>query len=273
MGHSAAGQFPHVGSHEPRATSDAPAVAGPAGRRALRRWLQQAQRALGLRRTFSVDGILYRERSGESLGRALGKNGRGFKDFEAIFPDGTHLRIRATAQRVFADLSRPARMQRYVRLGDFVRPGARLLEIGCSTGYGTAWLAGRTGVAGAVVAMDSDEDAVAYAHKRHPLPNVSFELRCTDSLSGEIDGAFDGVVCLRDEESLLGEGEAAELWRVVAPGGWLVLGVPASPGIPPDTIGTVLDAARSGHVRMVKQIGAPLGRVQDVLLVKAEADQ
>src|SRR5689334_6024286 len=72
--------------------------------RPLRRWLQQAGRALGVRRTFEAGGVVYRELSAEPLGRALGKNGRGYKAFEVVFADGSRQVIRATAQRVYADL-------------------------------------------------------------------------------------------------------------------------------------------------------------------------
>ena len=230
--------------------------------RSVQRWLQQAGRAFGVKRTTQGVGVVYRERSGESLARALGKNGRGYKVFEAVFADGSRQVIRATATRVYADLARPARLARYQRLEGLVRPGMRVLEIGCSTGYGTAWLAGRVGVSGAVVAVDDDEEAVRFAAKRYPLATVSFEVRREDSLSGEVDGAFGAVVWLGSGPTPTPSIHATVLWRIIAPGGWMVLTLPESGG-ERDAF-----AASLRGLQAVEPVGAARGGMVDVLFGK-----
>jgi ubiquinone/menaquinone biosynthesis C-methylase UbiE len=59
---------------------------------------------------------------------------------------------------------------------------------------------------------------------------VAFERGSTESLRGELDGSFDGVVALavlrRDQDERAGQ--IMELWRVLKPGGWMLVGGPAA---------------------------------------------
>jgi hypothetical protein len=82
-----------------------------------------------------------------------------------------------------------------------------------------------------VVAIDADDQAVAFAQRRYPRPNIAFEIRRADSLSGETDGSFDAVFFPR---GITGEGgdtaDLAELWRLLSPGGWMLVGVSGAGG-------------------------------------------
>jgi hypothetical protein len=79
------------------------------------------------------------------------------------------------------------------------------------------------------VSLDRDADSVAYAQQRYRLGNVSHEVGGIEGLNGETEGAFNAVVAVDP----LGQGDDAgavlsELWRVVAPAGWLLIaGEPA----------------------------------------------
>ncbi len=82
------------------------------------------------------------------------------------------------------------------------------------------------------MSVNLDEQAVRFASKRYPLANLSIEFEPTspiDALVGETDGAFDACVCLgvpaRPEHRALRIDLLRELWRVLATGGWLLVGV------------------------------------------------
>ncbi|MBK7405589.1 MAG: class I SAM-dependent methyltransferase [Phycisphaerales bacterium] len=176
------------------------------------------------RRTISVQGIRYTERTTEPLHRALGDRGPGFKDYDALFPEAAPLRIRCTASRPYADIVGPAILAPYRQSDPIIRPGMRVLDARCSTGYGAAHLAQQVGPSGAVVALDPDHESIRFARRRYPYGNVSFEIGGPDSVSGEFEGAFDAIVAVE----LLQDAEQAArtlagLWRVLAPGGPMLL--------------------------------------------------
>ena len=197
---------------------------------------------LGLHRRIVVDGVRYTERSAEPLRRALSRRGSGRKDYDAVFPGGTSMRIRATPGREYADLVGSRLRPVYTLVERLTRPGMRELDAGAGTGNGAASMVERVGPSGAVVALDRDRESVRYAQARYRAPNVAFECGWLDALAGETDGAFDGVVCADaihsgdDPEKSL-----RELWRLVAPGGWLLL---ATPTPTPDA-----DARAQGRAR------------------------
>lgn len=69
-----------------------------------------------------------------------------------------------------------------------VAPGARTLEVGCGNGSVSAWLAGRVGPAGEVVAVDLDLSLASAA--------AGVEFRQADILAGPVaPGNFDLVTC------------------------------------------------------------------------------
>jgi SAM-dependent methyltransferase len=195
----------------------------PAPRRNL---ANRIRHALGLRQTYLVSGHRYREVSTEPMRHALSRKGAGHKDYDVTFPDGGTMRIRATARRIYADLVRPDhRLHPSLRrIETRLLPGMRVLILQAGTGHAGAWAASLVASSGAVVALDRDAESIAFAQKRYRLANSSFEVGGPDSLAGETDGAFGAVLAAdaiaddEDEQATL-----AELWRVVAPGGFILL--------------------------------------------------
>lgn len=200
--------------------------------RQVRRSLHRARSVLGIRRGVKVRGAYFKELSADSLQRALSKKGRGWKDYRVTFPDGSKLVIRCTPQRIFDDLMGPLGFDAghgvLAPLLEIIRPGSRLLLLNAGTGAAGAWLGRAVGASGAVVALEEDEQSVAFAVKRYPRPNVSFERGDIGELAGEIDAAFDGAVVVRPMVSAIPDLALAEIWRVVAPGGWVLIA--CSPG-------------------------------------------
>lgn len=191
------------------------------------RLLRRLGALLGFRQRIVVAGVRYTERSFEPLRRALSRKGSGRKDFEAIFPDGTRLRIRATQSRVFADLAPPRLLPLYELCSPLLRPGMRVLDLACSTGWSAAWIARQLGPSGAVVALDRDREAVTYAVARYRAGAIAFEQGFVESLAGELDGAFSGAIAVGAlTEADDPKKSLAEMWRVVAPGGFLVVAQP-----------------------------------------------
>lgn len=175
-------------------------------------------------RSFVVDGVRYRERTTEPLHRALSERGTGHKDFDVLFPGAAPLRVRCTPQRQYADIAGRHILAPYELADRIIRPGMRVLDIRCSTGFGAAHLAELVGPSGAVVAIDTDHESVRYARRRYDTANISFELGAVDSIGGELDGAFDAVIAVNLLRSTQ-EAPAlvASLWRVLAPGGPMLL--------------------------------------------------
>src|SRR6266540_3060685 len=82
------------------------------------------------------------------------------------------------------------------RLADLLRPGMRVLDVGCGTGAITAGIAKKVGPEGDVVGIDRDESLLALAKREHQsIGNLSFENG--DVLSLNVDGRFDIVTAAR----------------------------------------------------------------------------
>lgn len=175
-------------------------------------------------KTFVVEGVRYRERSTEPLHRALSERGPGYKDYDALFADSAPMRIRCTPRRHYADIAGPHLLDPYRLADPIVRPGMRVLDVRCSTGYGSAALAHRVGPSGAVVALDPDHESIRYARRRYTADNIAWEIGSTHSLDGELDGSFDAIVAINAVRQSGNAAEIAEtLWRVLAPGGPMLL--------------------------------------------------
>lgn len=110
-----------------------------------------------------------------------------------------------------------------VRLSD-VRPGDRVLDVGCGTGYLSGRVARAIGPDGRVEGIDPSGSVVAYATER-AAPNATFRVAGAEQLPYD-DGSFDAVVsCLAVHHiGATDRGQAfAEMYRVLRPGGRLVI--------------------------------------------------
>lgn len=185
-----------------------------------------------LKRTRVVDGVRYRERSGESLRRVMTPGSNGVKEYDVRFPLADtarrrSMKIRCTPQRVYHDLWADPRVGIYERVIDRVVPGMRVLELGCGTGAGSALIAHAVGPSGGVISIDRDGESVRFARQRYLSDHAGFELGWTESLSAETDNAFDAVFAVRPLAAIRGaherRKECAELARVLRELGTLVL--------------------------------------------------
>ena len=189
--------------------------------------------AMGImRRRWVIDGVRYTERTGEPLRRALGEGGAGVKEFTVRFPGSDpsarrEMKIRVTRTRRFHDLIPDPRVGAYASAGEIVRPGDRVLELGCGTGAGSARLARDCGPSGGLVALDRDGESIRYARQRYASNHTAFELGWIETLSAEPNGAFDALVGVG---VLGGAGDdpqrardCVELIRVLRPGAMILL--------------------------------------------------
>lgn len=155
------------------------------------------------------------EREVQSVTRVAGRM------FEAVVPDRIGYLDRLAATDV-------ARSYKQVMLDALaVRPGQRLLDLGCGPGTDLGSLAAAVTASGAVLGVDSDPEMVAKARARTAeLPQVEIRLADAQELpyeSGSVDGARTDRVLqhVADPARVL-----AEARRVLRPGGLLVMGEP-----------------------------------------------
>lgn len=101
--------------------------------------------------------------------------------------------------------------------------GARVLDVACGTGYGTAEVAKS---AAEVEGVDISAEVVAHANRTYRAPNLRFRAGSLLALPFA-DAHFDAVTCFETIEHVddpaLG---LAELHRVVKPGGRVLLSTP-----------------------------------------------
>jgi SAM-dependent methyltransferase len=101
--------------------------------------------------------------------------------------------------------------------------GARVLDIGCGTGYGTAELAQQ---AQTVTGIDVSDDALAFAREHYPIPNAKFFAASAtavpfSSASFDLITAFEVIEHLDNWHDLL-----IEARRLLHPNGTLLVSTP-----------------------------------------------
>lgn len=186
--------------------------------------------SLGPGRTVTVEGVVYRERRQAVIRSAFTPSEPGVREFEVRFPGSDPrkrpFRIRATPARIYDDLRPDPRAELCRRLNHAVKPGDRVLELGCGTGAGSRYLAYLVGPSGGVVALDRDGESVRFARQRYAADQLGFELGWTETLSGELNDAFDAVVAVdpfRDDPDHAERIRTLdEIVRVLRPGGHLL---------------------------------------------------
>lgn len=185
--------------------------------------------ALGPGRVVTVEGVQYRERRGRALRSAFGAPASGVREYEVRFPDADGrkrpLRIRATPTRIYDDLTPDPRAELVRALDAVVRPGDRVLELGCGTGAGSRHLAYLVGPSGGVVALDRDGESIRFARQRYTPAQLGFELGWVETLSGELDDSFEAIVAtdpFRDDTPDERRRTLDEIVRVLRPGGHLL---------------------------------------------------
>ncbi|MFI4915793.1 MAG: class I SAM-dependent methyltransferase [Phycisphaerales bacterium JB060] len=203
----------------------------------LWRWLLALTRA---RRIVTIQGVRYEELDAVPLRRALSR-GMG-KRYRVRFPDRAKMVLEVSGTRPIADLLGAGDLGEFTLVDPMMRPGDRVLLLHAGTGHGAAWLSDRLGPTGALVALEPDAASVRYARHRYRPANTSLEVcdlhspanapgSAPAALVGELDWAFDAIVHRR----LPGQGpqrdaQLAECWRLLAPGGAMVVLLAAPSG-------------------------------------------
>lgn len=145
---------------------------------------------------------------------------------------------------------------RYGLARELVRPGQRILDISCGTGYGTFLLTSGTGATG--VGVDCSEEAIEFARDFFHAPGAEYVHASAGSFPlGERE--FDLIVSFETVEHLADDRRfLARLWRALRPGGQLLVSVPNLERYPMQ--------AHQFHVRHYspESLAALLARLPDV---------
>jgi len=137
--------------------------------------------------------------------------------------------VEFTGERVIPGGTRPdllaEHVRRYVFAGDTIPPGSRVLDAGCGTGYGTAYLAGTNA---RVVGVDIAADAIGFAREHFLAENTIFQQMDCSVLDFPA-AHFDAAVSFELVEHLHEDAQArfvAAVRRVLIPGGVFIVSTP-----------------------------------------------
>jgi ubiquinone/menaquinone biosynthesis C-methylase UbiE len=142
-------------------------------------------------------------------------------------PTGTTLdrfRLNALVTQI-AFGGRRRRVYRQLTALSGTRPGDRVLDVGCSSGYLVRLLAAAAGPSGTVTGLDPSEAAVAYARRRAP-GNATFLAGVAQDLSAFPDATFDVVtstLAIHHVPARKRQDALREMYRVTRPGGQLLV--------------------------------------------------
>lgn len=137
-----------------------------------------------------------------------------------------------------------------------IRPGMRLLDIGCGSGVFAARAAREPRVQ--VVAIDANASAIQFARQQFPQPNLEFQVGLLADLDFP-DASFDRISLLEVIEHIY-EHQAVQLFealaRLLRPGGRLVVSTPNASSLWPviewllDRLRLVAPMSGDQHVRL-----------------------
>jgi arsenite methyltransferase len=116
------------------------------------------------------------------------------------------------------------RRRALVRAALAVRPGERVLDVGCGPGFYTEELLAEVGREGSVVGVDASPQMLAVATKRcERFPNVAFHEGDATALPVE-EASFDAALCVQVLEYVADATAAlAQMRRALRPGGRVVV--------------------------------------------------
>ena len=153
----------------------------------------------------------------------------GLGDFMGIVAEarGSHFREFMHERYVPGTYWKLTEYEHFPRYGMAARmaAGARVLDLGCGTGYGTAKLGE---VSKSVVGIDIAEEAIKWAKQTHRNPKLTFERR-SDLGEGFPKGSFDLVTCFEMIEHVdhkMQLDTIRSISNMLTPGGKLVISTP-----------------------------------------------
>ncbi|MEW6553716.1 MAG: methyltransferase domain-containing protein [Actinomycetota bacterium] len=100
-----------------------------------------------------------------------------------------------------------------------IKPGSRVLDVGCGTGLIIPWLLEAVGGEGKVIALDIAERMLRIARDKYEAWNVEY-INADVAHTPFLDFSFDEVVCHNCFPHVVDKEEAArEMFRILKPGG------------------------------------------------------
>jgi SAM-dependent methyltransferase len=112
---------------------------------------------------------------------------------------------------------------------NFAKPyidGKRVLDFGCGSGYGTAWVAG---ACAKIVGVDIAPEAISYAQEHYQRANLTYTLVKPVDIEPLpfLSGTFDTILSFQVIEHIRNVSPyLAEIVRVLKPGGFLLIATP-----------------------------------------------